>query len=52
MVWLINLAALFENLTQTFYHSALNMPFIVNLFRILDFEVCHSYSYCKINKLM
>ena len=38
MVWLINLATLFENLTylkyfKTFYHSALIMPFIVHLFK-------------------
>ena len=52
MLWLINLAALFENLTKN-CHYVLIMPYIVNLcYAILDFEICHPYLYCKINKLM
>ena len=43
MLWLINLAALFEKL--------INFQFL-ELKSILDFEVCHPYSYCKINKVM
>ena len=53
MLWLIYLTALFEHLTNNFCHSLI-MIFIVHLQKksILDFELCHPYSYCKINKLM
>ena len=33
MLWLINLAALFENLTKHFWDYALILPFIVHLFK-------------------
>ena len=33
MLWLINLAALFENLNKHFWHSALIMLFMLNLLK-------------------